>query len=72
MRAALDEGDHEAAIRQAHSTKGAGRGYGFERISTLGASIESALRSRDASAAREGIRQLEEHLERCRWEAAAD
>jgi len=47
-----------------HSMKGAGGGYGFDRISELGAEIERAALGADAAAVTTAARQLADYLAR--------
>jgi hypothetical protein len=47
-----------------HSMKGTGGGYGFDGLSEIGASIESAAKSGDLDAARSGLERLVDYLER--------
>lgn len=47
-----------------HSMKGAGGGYGFDRISELGAEIERAALGADAAAVTVAARQLADYLAR--------
>jgi HPt (histidine-containing phosphotransfer) domain-containing protein len=46
---AVAEGDFEKARILGHSMKGAGAGYGFDRLSDYGKVIESAAAAKDAS-----------------------
>jgi HPt (histidine-containing phosphotransfer) domain-containing protein len=47
-----------------HSLKGVGGGYGFDRMSELGASIEEAGKASDLESAREYVEQLRDYLSR--------
>ncbi len=63
MRQALTGMDFEAVGRIGHSIKGAGGGFGFDRISELGRDIERAARDRNADLLRSGIDALAHYLE---------
>lgn len=47
-----------------HSIKGVGGGYGFDRMSELGACIEQAGKDNNAEAIEEYIIQLDDYLKR--------
>lgn len=47
-----------------HSLKGVGGGYGFARITELGAAIETAAKSGDLNAINQHIAELAEYLQR--------
>lgn len=47
---ALTRGDFEALRKIGHGMAGAGGGYGFEAISSMGEAIEAAAHARDATA----------------------
>ena len=64
IRAHLDSGDYDAIRILGHSMKGAGGGYGFDRITELGAVIESAAAAGDADAIRAANEQLDDYLGR--------
>jgi CheY-like chemotaxis protein len=61
-------GDFESARRLAHNMKGTGKGYGFDVISSFGASIEQAASRSDATEIHRLARQLESYLAGVRWE----
>jgi PAS domain S-box-containing protein len=61
-------GDFETARRLAHNMKGTGKGYGFDVISSFGASIEQAASRSDATEIHRLTRQLESYLAGVRWE----
>lgn len=50
----------------AHSLKGSGGGYGFQRLSALGAELETAAQVRDSSAAVQHLDEIEKFLGRVR------
>lgn len=62
MLKALDEGDFEALRVLGHNLKGSGGGYGFDRLSEIGAEIEEAGKKSDASLARSQLVALEDYL----------
>lgn len=64
MRAALAQGDFETIRLLAHSTKGAGGGYGFDFISDVGRSLENAAREKDAQGVDKLLGELFSYMER--------
>jgi histidine phosphotransfer protein HptB len=64
LREALDARDVESVRVTGHSMKGTGGGYGFDGLSEIGASIESAAKGGDLDAARRGLERLVDYLER--------
>lgn len=67
LRSALARGDAETVRRTGHDLKGVGGGYGFPRISELGARIERAGREPDSDAAA-AVEELASYLARVRVE----
>jgi len=63
-RSALENADFDVIRRLAHKMKGTGSGYGFPRLTELGAMIESAALRSDASAVREHLGDLAAWMER--------
>ena len=63
-RSALAAADFGALGRLGHDWKGAGAGYGFDRVSELGAALGEAAKAEDAGAALRVVADLEEFLER--------
>jgi len=61
---ALAEADFATIHMLGHRMKGDGGGYGFDRISEIGAAMEQAAEQRNHSACREQLAQLEELLAR--------
>ena len=59
----LEAADFDAIGKLAHKMKGTGAGYGFPRLTELGAELEKAALRRDASAIRETLEQLAVYLE---------
>ncbi len=64
LRGAIDAADFETVRTLGHNMKGAGAGYGFSRISELGASLEHAGKNADAAEAGRLIDLLEDYLAR--------
>lgn len=62
IRRSLAECDLESARVLGHSMKGSGAGYGFDRVTELGALIESAAASGDGDAVRDAADRLESYL----------
>ena len=59
LRDALEQGDYASIRTTGHNLHGSGSAYGLERISEIGAGLESAAREQDPRAIRELIRLLE-------------
>ena len=64
MQAASAAGDFAELRRLGHIMKGVGSGYGFTRITELGAEIEQAAASQEAAAIALLASQLENYLNR--------
>ena len=64
IRGALARGDFETVRQLGHSMKGAGGGFGFDDITTIGAALEQAAKRRDGDAIREALEQLAGYLAR--------
>jgi HPt (histidine-containing phosphotransfer) domain-containing protein len=64
LREALAGGDFRTVHLRGHSMKGVGGGYGFDRISEIGAELETCARSEDTDGARRWVDALEEYLDR--------
>ncbi len=64
LRRALAEGDLARVRALAHVIKGTGGGFGFPRITEIGAALESAARAGDAAAADRELTELACYLER--------
>jgi HPt (histidine-containing phosphotransfer) domain-containing protein len=62
LRAALQEQDFEEIRRLGHDLKGAGEGFGFPDLTTVGALLERGGRSRDGGAINEQIDAMERFL----------
>ena len=66
MKERLDSGDFAEVARLAHSMKGSGGGYGFDRISDLGAEMEKAAKESDRGKVLTGLKQLVSYLDSVR------
>jgi CheY-like chemotaxis protein len=64
LREAVSSGDLVAAKRRGHNMKGSGSGYGFPRVSELGARIERAAEAGDVAAIERWADALSEYAER--------
>ena len=60
---AADSKDYEAIRVIGHTLKGIGGGYGFDRITELGAAIEQAGKQQDPTKAYELTQELKQYLE---------
>jgi len=64
LRDRAERGDFDAVRMLGHSMKGAGGGYGFDRISEIGATIETAAGRTDARSVLAAADALEDYLAR--------
>jgi signal transduction histidine kinase/HPt (histidine-containing phosphotransfer) domain-containing protein len=64
LREAVSTGDFAGARRRGHNMKGSGAGYGFPRVSELGAQIERAAEAGDTAAVERWADALDEYAER--------
>ncbi len=64
IRALLKADDFDAIRILGHSMKGAGGGYGFDRITELGDTIETAAVAGDAATIAEANAALDDYLSR--------
>jgi len=64
LRRALADGDFVTIQMLGHRMKGDGGGYGFHRISEIGAAMEQAAEQQDIPASGQQLAQLEEFLAR--------
>jgi len=62
-RRALQAADFEAISRLAHKMKGTGTGYGFEKLTELGAALETVAKDSDAPATAKYLDELALYLE---------
>jgi HPt (histidine-containing phosphotransfer) domain-containing protein len=60
----LLENNYADIQKNGHSLKGVGGGYGFQRITELGAQIEQAARNRQRYGVELGIADIQNYLER--------
>lgn len=60
---ALRSGDFDTICTLGHNMKGTGFGYGFESLTSLGAAIERAARSRDAEGVRAAVAEVVRFLD---------
>lgn len=63
IAAALLAGDFKTVQSLGHSMKGAGGGYGFDRITEIGAELEAAGAAGDAASVRRWNEALSQYLE---------
>ncbi len=68
IREFVQAGDYAGAKRLSHSMKGSGGGYGFNRITELGAAMEIAAKSGNDAEILSGIDKLEIYLDTVRIE----
>lgn len=64
LQAELKAGEFANIQSIGHSIKGVGGGYGFERMSELGAAIEMAAKTKDSDQLQDNIMQLNDYLQR--------
>ena len=64
----VHNGDYAEAQRLAHSMKGSGGGYGFDKITQLGAAMEIAARSQKSADILSGVDELKIYLDTVRIE----
>ncbi len=64
IRRALTAGDFETIRVRGHGMKGIGGGYGFARITEIGAAIEEAAKNRDAAVVSAQVAGLADYLAR--------
>ena len=69
-RAAFATGDFEAIKKMAHKMKGTGTGYGFARLTELGATLEKAALESDGPAIDRYLNELALYVESVKLEYA--
>ena len=60
---AIEDGDFQGIRFLGHSMKGSGGGYGFQKITDLGRSLEEAARAENAQELRELVEEMAAYLE---------
>lgn len=68
IRKLVQDSGYSEAQRLAHSMKGSGGGYGFDKITQLGTAMEIAAKSQESAAILSGIDELEKYLNTVRIE----
>ena len=63
LQNALDKGDYEAIQRLGHMMKGAGGGYGFQKITDIGLCLENASKDKNTTEIKKWIDELSYYLE---------
>ncbi|MCC6609659.1 MAG: Hpt domain-containing protein [Burkholderiales bacterium] len=64
LREALERADFDTVRSIGHAMKGAGAGYGFEEITTIGAELERVARVGDPAAGHVAVNRLRDFLDR--------
>ncbi len=64
FRAQLGAGDFEALRIGGHSLKGSGGGYGFAPLTTIGATIETAAKAKDAATITAALVEYADYIQR--------
>jgi HPt (histidine-containing phosphotransfer) domain-containing protein len=64
MLVALEREDYEALRILGHNMKGTGSGYGFDTITDIGRSLESAAKTGDAGEIKKLAEELSDYLSR--------
>jgi|TARA_Y100000294_G_scaffold85796_1_gene80329 HPt (histidine-containing phosphotransfer) domain-containing protein len=59
----LEKGDFENVRIIGHSMKGSGGGYGFDRISEIGKTIEDSAKEKNLNEIKKGVEQLSHYLQ---------
>tara|TARA_Y100000031_G_scaffold115914_1_gene128355 strand:+ start:111 stop:419 length:309 start_codon:yes stop_codon:yes gene_type:complete len=59
----LEKGDFENIRIIGHSMKGSGGGYGFDRISEIGKTIEDSAKEKNLNEIKKGVEQLSHYLQ---------
>jgi HPt (histidine-containing phosphotransfer) domain-containing protein len=63
INAALEQSDFETIRIAGHGMKGSGSGYGFNRITEIGKTLEEAAKVSDSEKIRQQLVELAEYLE---------
>lgn len=64
FRTQLAAGEFEALRIGGHSLKGSGGGYGFPLLTTMGATIETAAKSKDAATIEATLAEYADYIQR--------
>lgn len=64
IRECLNSGDFEKIKTLGHSMKGSGGGYGFDKITEIGAMIETAADAEEVSEIDSAVQTLEDYVQR--------
>ena len=64
FRTHLAAGDFEALRIGGHSLKGSGGGYGFPRLTTIGATIETAAKAKDVATLDAALVEYADYIQR--------
>jgi HPt (histidine-containing phosphotransfer) domain-containing protein len=64
FRTQLGAGDFEALRIGGHSLKGSGGGYGFPLLTTIGATIETAAKTKDTATISAALDQYADYMRR--------
>ncbi len=64
IRSALQNGEYVIIERLGHGMKGSGGGYGFEKITEIGKTIELAAKDRNAEQIISMLEELKNYLDR--------
>lgn len=63
MLAALDSGDFQTVIILGHNLRGCGSGFGFQKISDIGAGLEQAADVSESVGSRRWVDELSNYLD---------
>jgi CheY-like chemotaxis protein len=63
IQTAIDRSDYETICKIGHKMKGEGGSYGFDAVTTMGASLEQAGLDKNLVAARDTLGEFTEYLE---------
>ena len=64
FREALEKGDMETCRSTGHKIKGSGGGYGFNKITEIGKTIEEAAKASDSDSIAKAVDEYEDYLSR--------
>ena len=63
LQKAVDQRDYDSVKHLAHGLKGAGTGYGFDDVTTIGAALEEAANEQNGEAVHAWIKKLAEYMD---------